>query len=617
MKKLFLILVIIFAVGNVFANNDSEVLEFKTKIGFTKGEDKILEHQFLEDGAKLLIIGEKNLQLWDVENAKLINSMPQSIAQFTRRGFVSSYVLLDLPRLLDWRPFVVEPHGKWILTVEKLGANQFRSAVVRDLQTLKQLAVLDLPNVSTEYVDYDEQKGEIMTFGRTNMDGAFASWRESDFSRKDLISVKDYKWHQMIRDEKKVLVGTGDTKFSWSALSDKQGDTLTLRDAKTGAIEKEFVAENLKPETSFQETTVSADENFLISRRNDRVFVWNINSGGKPKFEISNPNPKGDFSVKQIVDRKFIVVKIDGQIRVYDVAGSGAPLFSIAPKNAKEDLSFLQIVRERFVIVKAENKIRVYDTLNGNALKYELAPENPKDTTEFQGLSKDGKYIAVREDRKVSVIELAGDGKPSYEIVRDSESERFPTVLFIDDKNLLAIARVNNKEKKEPRTEFYDLTTGKIKFDAPFAIDTDAKFTSDDKYLYNPKIGSFQVWNLAAKRFYSINLETYTETMYDSSTQQTTSGETRNSEYVRFSPDFRYILRYGDDVTAVFDTETGKQIQTIFDSEKVKYNKNNQIKKSGLGDAGWINNGKYVYAFESGSFFFGEKKTISLWEVKK
>ena len=212
MKRFLVVLMLLFAVGAVFGANDADVLEFRTKIGFINGEDKIIEHQFLENGTKLLLIGEKNLQLWDVENAKLINSLPQSIAQFTRRGFVSSYLLLGLPRAFDWRPFIVEPHGKWIITVEKVGTNQFRSAVVRDLQTLKQLAVLDLQNVSTDYVTYDEPKGEIMTIGIGNPDAAFASWHESDFSRKDLVAVKDYKWHTMIRDEQKVLVGSGDTK---------------------------------------------------------------------------------------------------------------------------------------------------------------------------------------------------------------------------------------------------------------------------------------------------------------------------------------------------------------------------------------------------------------------
>ena len=615
MKKILVILTMIFAVSFVFAANDAEVLEFKGKIGFTNGEDKILDHQFLDNGKKILLIGEKNLQVWDVENAKLLNSVSHQIPQFAPRGFVSTYLLLGIPKFLDWRTFIVDEGGKWMITAEKVGTNELRSAVVRDLKDLKVITVLDLPNVSTEYISFDENKNEILTFGVTEKTGAFARWDTDKFAQKEVFSIKEYKWHQKIRGGEKMLVGSGDTKILWTGANIKQGDTLTIRDVKTGVIEKEFTAANLKPETAFQETTISADEKYLISKRNDRVFVWEIDGNGQPKFEVSSTNPKSDFSFKEILDQKFIVVKVDEQIRIYDIEGNGQPKFAVSPQNPKEDLAFRKLINERFVVIKADNKIRVYDTNGGTKLKFEIASENPKDTMEFGGVNENGKYIAVRDDQKVLVLEVAGNGKPLYEIIRQSEKERFPTIRFLDDKNLLAIARVNRSEKKDPRTEFYDISTGKLSFDAAFWIGYDAKFTPDGRYIYEKGIGAFSIWNMAAKKYYAVPLATYTESNYDYSTMQTTSGETRNSEDAEFSPDYRYILRHGDDVTAIFETETGKQVQIIFDTQKVKYNKQNQIKKSGLGEAGWLNDGKYVYAFDS-SRIYGSK-TISFWEVKK
>ena len=222
----------------MFAGN-ADVIEFKAKIGFINDEDKIVAHEFLENGAKVLIIGEKNLQLWDVKNAKLLNSVSHELSQFAPRGFVSTYLLIGNSagfRLETVRRRTARRMDNYEL--KRVGASENNSAIVRDLQTLKQLAVLDLPNISTDYVAFDEQKNEIMTFGQENLDAAFASWKINDFSRKDLVSVKDYKWHQMIRDEKKILVGSGDTKFSWSAITNKQGDMLTLRDVKTGRNRK-------------------------------------------------------------------------------------------------------------------------------------------------------------------------------------------------------------------------------------------------------------------------------------------------------------------------------------------------------------------------------------------
>ncbi len=615
MKKISAVLIMIFAVSFVFAANDAEVLEFKGKIGFTNGEDKILDHQFLDSGKKILLIGEKNLQLWDVENAKLLNSVSHQIPQFAPRGFVSTYLLLGIPKFLDWRSFIVDEGGKWMITAEKVGTNELRSAVVRDLKDLKVITVLDLPNVSTEYISFDEDKNEILTFGVTEKTGAFARWDTDKFTQKEVFSIKEYKWHQKIRGGEKMLVGSGDTKILWTAIT-KEGDKLTLRDVKTGAIEKEFTAKNLKPEVSFQDTTVSSDEKYLISRRSDRIFVWEIDGDGQPKFEVSATNPKSDFSFKQILDRKFIIVKVDEQLRIYDIEAGGQPKLVVSPQNPKEDLAFRQIINERFVVVKADSKIRIYDTNGGTKLKFEFTSENPKDTMEYRGATKDGKYAVFCDDQKVFVLEVAGNGKPLYEIVRESEKERFPAIRFFSDKSLLAVSRVNRSEKKEPRTEFYDISTGKLVFEAAFEIGYGAEFTPDNKYIYEKQLGAFSIWNMAAKKYYTVPLATYTESNYDYGTMQTTSGETRNSEDAEFSPDYRYILRHGDDITAIFDAETGNRVQIIFDTQRVKYNKQNQIKKSGLGDAGWLNDGKYVYAFDSRNFF-GSSRTISFWEIKK
>jgi hypothetical protein len=613
MKKFLVVLTIICSALTAVRAADTEVLEFKSKIGFTNGEDKIAAYDFLENGKKILIIGEKNLQLWDVANAKMINSVPHQIPQFAPRGFISTYLLLGLPKFLDWRPFIIDEDGKWIITAEKLGTNPLRSAVVRDLQTLKQIAVMNLPNVSTEYIAYDENRGEILTFGITDRNAAFASWKEDKFTVKQLVTINEYKWHQTIRDDEKIIVGSGDTKVLWTGPNIKQGDRLTLRDVKTGAIEKEYSAPNLKPETAYQETTVSGDEDYLISKRNDRIFVWEIDGNGAPRFEISNPNPKGDFSFKTIVDRRFIVVKIDGQLRIYDVAGNGTPLFELAPQNPKEDLRFANIINGRFIFIYADHKLRVYDTVGGTKLKFEIAPQDPKDTTEWRDLTKDGRFIAIADDRRAAVYEVAGAGKPLYEIVRQSEKERFPTVKFLEDKNWLAVARVNHSEKKEPRTEFYDLATGKLSFDAAFEADYGMRFTPDGKYIYQTELGSFKLWNVAARRLLEIKLEYFRP---DSSTPDYLRVEARNTEHVEFSPDYRYILRYGDELTEVYETETGSLAQSIFDSAKVKYDKQNRIKNSGLGEAGWIRNGKYVYAFDPGNFFKGSK-TVSFWQLKK
>lgn len=595
---------------------DDDVFRYIGKIGFLNGEDKILDYKFIEKDSRAIVIGEKRLQIWDAKNAKLISSVPHEIPQFSPRGFISTYVLLELPRFLEWRPFLIDERGQWIITIEKVDKNPLKSAVVRKLPTLEKIAVLNLPDVSTEYISFSEPKNEVLTFGVTNKNGAFSSWDADRFTVKETVSVKDYKWHQPIYNDTKVLVGSGDTKFSWTAIDDKQGDTLTLRNIKNGAVEKEYTAENLKPLTSFQDTIVTNDEKYLVSKRNERVFVWEIGGNGQPKFEVSQKDPKEKFSFKSILDKKYILAKIGERICLYDIAGNGAPKLEVAPQNEKEDLRFVNLLVNRYAVIRANGIVRIYDLDENNKLKFEFGSNDPNDKTKYIDSSFDGKFFAVLDEQKISVYTVNGSEKPFYEIVRESENERFPMLTFLKDTNYLVVVRVNRSEKTKPKTQLYNLPTGKIDFEASFEAIDNWEFTADAKHLYQQGIGSLALWNQAEQKIRYITLTKYNPPIYASDVPEHLKEKPYNKEFAEFSPDYRYIVRHGNDITAVFNPETAEEMQILFDKDKAKYDKRSKIKKSGLGQIGWLNAGKHFYAFEDEGFFV-TRRSINLWEVTK
>lgn len=92
--------------------------------------------------------------------------------------------------------------------------------------------------------------------------------------------------------------------------------------------------------------------------------------------------------------------------------------------------------------------------------------------------------------------------------------------------------------------------------------------------------------------------------------------ETYNTEYVELSPNEKYILRYGGNIVSVFETERGKEVQKIYNPRRAKYDKFNNLKKSGLGKAGWSDDGKFLYAFDGYSLFSGIR-TVSFWRAEK
>ncbi len=570
MKISKLLLLLVFFVANVFASNDSEVLMFKAKIGFDKTEDKIIEYKFFESGKKVLLLGNKSLQIWDVENNKLLNSALHQIPQFAPSRFFD-YVSLGLTQVFAWKPYVIDPQGKWIITIEKTDDIKIKSVIVRDLQTVKQIAVLSLPNISVDYVALDESKNEIVTRGETDKKTTFANWDKTTFELKRAIPFVEYKWHHFIENEQKMLVGSGDTKIAWGN-GVKEGSSLTLRDVKTGAIEKEFTAANLKPETSFVNTTVSRDERFLISERNDRIFVWEINGNGQPKFEISAKNDKEDFDFKRIVAGQFIFVSFDKKLYAYDAAGNGTP-------------------------------------------KYELVSPKANDSVNIVSITQDENYIAVTDDTKASVLETAGNGKPLYEIPFANEKEGFTALNFMRGEKYFIVSRVNRSEKKPERSEFYHIETGKIDLELPGTVGSDAQFTPDKRFIYSTGLGSTTVWNVAQKTRYKISLDVHYPDTIDKDYVHSTD-EPSNNESTLLSPDGKWFLRHGMYVVSIFDIETGNEVQRIFDPGNVKYNKENKVKNSGLGEAGWSEDGKYVYAFGQ----IGIRRTrkfVNFWELKR
>ncbi|MBC7796866.1 MAG: hypothetical protein H7Z37_08340 [Pyrinomonadaceae bacterium] len=564
MKIVKMFLLIMFSAICVSAANPNDVLTFKSKIGFVNSEDQIVEFMFYENGKKVLFIGEKYLQIWDVKNAKLVNSAPHNIPQFVNQGFFKNYVLLGLPRALNYKPYSIDPKGKWIITIEATVNKDVKTVIVRDLQNVKQIATLDLPDVTTENIAIDELEGEIVTFGRQQKKASFAYWNIKTFKLKKVITIEDYKWSELIRGDEKIIVGSGDTKILWSGFS-KDGDNLTLRDVKTGAVEKEYTAKNLIPETTFLNTVVSEDEKFLLSERNDRTFVWEIDGDGTPRFEISAKIPNQKIKLLIVIAGKYLVFSIDKKLVVHDFAGNGSPL-------------------------------------------YELVSAKPNDTVNLGSITEDGKYIVVADDTKLSVLETAGNGKPIYEIARNSEKERFTLVKVMNEEKYLVVGRINKSEKQSETTEFYNIASGEKAFTIPAGFGYSLQFTPDKKHLYDEALGGTSVWNFAQSNLYKIPLKV----QYPDDN----ANSPYNIEHTTLKPDGKFILKYGGKRTSLIDIETGKEVQTIFDADKAKFDKSKQVKNSKLGNARWSNDGKEVYAFNEGGFF-SKSRTLSIWSLEK
>jgi len=564
---IYAVLIASICVNTSNAFSDEEFLKYRGAVGFADRSDKIVDHEFTKDGKKLILIGEKNLQIWNVDSLKLIRSIPNSIDQFTpSSGFFSKYILLGLPKLLQWRPYLIDPNGKWIATIEKEPTAKGRLVIVRDLKNLDQIGTLSVDEFSAKWLSFDEQKNEILTTFEKGKANAFVSWKASDLSKTESIVIDEYKWHEKIQNGKKVIVGAGDSKF---VLNLKQGETLSLRDVATGETEKYFTADNLDPKTPFQDTEVTDDEKILISKRDDRLFVWDIDGDGKPRFEI----PGGDlgYKFKKILNDRFILASKEKDLYLFDIRGNGMP-----------NMRFQALA--------------------------------PKDSVKFADISADGRFIALEEDERVRVFDLNGGGEPVLELRRDSPNERFRGIVFLNEFGSLAVGRANNADKKEFRSEIYDLTDFKLTKTYPRSFQPGYELILNDKYMFDESTGSASIWDPESGKavFIPIKTETNSCSYDDTNCTETTS----NAQRLYFNNDETRLIRTGDNSDSLWDVKSGERLQELFDKDKVKCNKRNEVKHSGLAETKWSADNSYVYALDM-SGLFRTSRLIHFWDVVK
>jgi hypothetical protein len=349
----------------------------------------------------------------------------------------------------------------------------------------------------------------------------------------------------------------------WTGFQSKQGNSLTLRDVASGKILTEYTAPNVKPDTAFLNGFVTRDEKFLVAQREGRIFGWEVAGDGKPVFEIAKPTPKSKFDLEQIHEDRYVVVFIDNELQIFDIWQNGQRVLKVTPSTPKEDLDFSGIISKGYAVVRVQAKVHIYSLTDGN-LKLAIKSENdPKDRVVFHAVSDDNKLVAAADDERVMVYDINGDGSPRFVVRRDSPKERFSAVGFFHEQNVVGLARVNNSEKKAPRTEFYDVSDGKLQYTAPFAIAPGAAFDVDGGMLFQVRLGGVDIWNRATRQNFTVLLETYTEQVYNFGTGETTSGETRNFDDIYFDPEMAFFVRKGRRATGIFELKTGRLIQSI------------------------------------------------------
>jgi WD40 repeat protein len=303
---------------SALAQTKAEPLQLKTRIGFEDGET-IINTRIFDDKSKLLLIGRKNLQLWDLKSLELLHSITH---EMKRRDGDLTLFSPDNKRLIVYRNRFVPLNIKRDATPEP--------AAVYDLSTGKQIAALQRPASPIRRVEWSSNGETIVTLSNTlQKEVEISFWDGANFTWRSSFTVRGFCWHYLTRDGATLFVGSGPVNFLEKIYGTNSGNVIRAYNTLTGKLEDEL-APNDNSNLTVGEglTVVSGDEKFLATKGNTKgnqnILIWDLakrSSSHFPVGEIARTNPKKSVSVKAFSgDSLFLLATQDGAEVSYDTA---------------------------------------------------------------------------------------------------------------------------------------------------------------------------------------------------------------------------------------------------------------------------------------------------------
>lgn len=277
-------------------------------------EDRIITEKFLPSENQLLLVGQKNIWLWDLATAKLSASRP-----------------IDVPDVTEDKPRVISPNGLYMIIFGNYDARDKgnkikRPASVWNLETGKQIAVFDKTTKPVRYAAWSRNGKTLVTASdtidqeRTDADPVEISfWDGASFQHLNTVPEGNVKWSYLSADGSTFFYSVAETKsFIIDKFLKDSGGPLSVWDIKTGKVEQTIFANPNDQKQGMRSLSISPDERFLTyvtqpPKSKDvesTLVVLSIDSTHaiNRKYEIK-PTPKiSDWSASFSPDGKYFAL---------------------------------------------------------------------------------------------------------------------------------------------------------------------------------------------------------------------------------------------------------------------------------------------------------------------
>ena len=221
-------------------------------------DDRIITERLLPSENKLLLVGQKNIRLWDLAIAKQVAVRP-----------------IDVPGMTEDQPRVISPSGRFMVVFGNYNSRSKedkikRPASIWNLETGKQVAVLDNTTKPIQWARWSEDEQTLVTsshpvgeqFDPNLTEISF--WDGENFHHLNAFTVRNVYWSYLTADGSKFFYSVANVN-NWVLFKDL-GDSvgpIAVWDVKNAKVEQTFFPNEKDREQGTRFISISPDENFL------------------------------------------------------------------------------------------------------------------------------------------------------------------------------------------------------------------------------------------------------------------------------------------------------------------------------------------------------------------
>ena len=342
-----------------FAQSAPEILHFTSRMGFESADERIVAQKFFDEDGKLVLIGKKSIQFWETASGKLSKTVSHDILNLDKSDTVVK----------------ISPDARMAIVLNSFSFRIIRkerkvSATVWDLQTGKQISVLERPSESIRDAEWSANGETLVTYSGIFNDKIteVSFWDGVTLKFRSAILLKGYlEWKYLNPDGSRffTLVSSGQSVF----LSGYRFESsVNIWNAQTAKIEQHIGGEESLGTYGFP-NPLNPSETLLALVSRGKISVWKIGGSDLPKYEIKAAKKDEFINFKNFSDDgKFLIAYQNKTLEFYD-AENGELKFSLPNIKNYEDVN-LRADGETLVLQNCE-QLDVFDLLTRRKL-YEL-----------------------------------------------------------------------------------------------------------------------------------------------------------------------------------------------------------------------------------------------------